>query len=75
VPTLHVIGTADAVVPPEATRALAQHFLAAESVEHDKGHVAQLPAEARQRVVAFLHSQLDARTALPALTPASAAPE
>ena len=63
VPTLHVIGTADAVAP-EATRALAQHFVAAESVEHDKGHVAQLPAEARQRVVDFLHRHLDAPCAV-----------
>src|SRR5204863_205606 len=39
VPSLHVIGRADRVVSPEASRALAARFAGARVVEHDGGHV------------------------------------
>jgi ribosome-binding ATPase YchF (GTP1/OBG family) len=38
VPSLHVMGTADAVVPVAASRSLASKFEGAEVLVHDKGH-------------------------------------
>jgi pimeloyl-ACP methyl ester carboxylesterase len=39
VPSLHVIGRADTIVSPHASRALASRFRAPVVVEHDGGHV------------------------------------
>jgi hypothetical protein len=37
-PSLHLIGAADKVVPPESSRQLAGRFLAPRVIEHEQGH-------------------------------------
>ena len=54
VPTLHVIGATDALVPPERSRALAALFEGAVVVEHAGGHMVPSSAAVRQEVRAFL---------------------
>jgi pimeloyl-ACP methyl ester carboxylesterase len=53
-PSLHLIGRADRVVPPEASLALAACFAAPVIVEHDGGHVVASTAEVRAALATFL---------------------
>jgi predicted esterase len=55
--SLHLIGRADRIVPPEASRALAARFAAPLVVEHDGGHVIASRAEVKQALSAFLNEQ------------------
>jgi predicted esterase len=56
-PSLHVIGRADRIVPTDASRALAARFEAPLIVEHDGGHVIPSGPEARAALAAFLKQQ------------------
>lgn len=56
-PSLHVIGRSDRIVPPEASRALATRFQAPHVVEHDGGHVIASTAEVRRALGAFIDDQ------------------
>lgn len=53
-PSLHVIGRADRIVPPEASRSLAAHFREPQVFEHEGGHVIPNSDAARAALAAFL---------------------
>lgn len=53
-PSLHVIGQADRIVPPEASLALAARFTEPTIFEHDGGHVIPKSEAARSVLAAFL---------------------
>jgi len=55
--SLHLIGRADRIVSPEASRALAARFHAPQVVEHDGGHVIASTAEVKRALQAFLDGQ------------------
>jgi predicted esterase len=52
-PSLHVIGRSDRVVPPEASLALATRFEAPTVVEHEGGHVIANSEPVRQAMATF----------------------
>jgi pimeloyl-ACP methyl ester carboxylesterase len=54
VPTLHVVGRADALVAPERSRALAALFDGATLVEHEGGHTTPSSPDVRKEVAGFL---------------------
>lgn len=54
VPSLHIIGLSDGVVPPERSRALADSFHEPWILEHAGGHVVPDSVEVRDGVLAFL---------------------
>ena len=54
VPSLHLIGLADNVVPPERSRALARSFHEPSMLEHDGGHVVPSGAAVLSGTLAFL---------------------
>jgi serine hydrolase FSH1 len=53
-PSLHLIGRADRIVPPPVSLALAAHFDRPKVVEHDGGHVIASTPEVRKTVANFL---------------------
>ena len=72
VPSLHVLGRADAIVAPERSRALAALFAGATTVEHHGGHMLPSDAGVRRDVVAFLDALELAPTPPPLLGPRDA---
>jgi len=56
-PSLHLIGRSDRIVPREASLALAARFENPQVVEHDGGHVIASSAEVRATVSEFLTRQ------------------
>ena len=54
VPSLHIIGLSDGVVPPERSRALADSFHEPWILEHAGGHVVPDSVEVHDGVLAFL---------------------
>jgi acetyl esterase/lipase len=53
-PSLHIIGRSDLLVPTEASRALASHFKNAVVLEHEGGHVIASTPDVRTPVFQFL---------------------
>lgn len=53
-PSLHLVGRADRIVPPAASHALAARFQSPLIVPHEGGHVIASSAEVRNPVAAFL---------------------
>ncbi|HWL87339.1 MAG TPA: alpha/beta hydrolase fold domain-containing protein [Polyangiaceae bacterium] len=64
-PSLHLFGRSDGVVPAEDSLALASHFASPTLVEHDGGHVIASDARVRDRVRTFLEERLRARNIRP----------
>ncbi len=62
-PSLHMIGLSDAIVPAETSRALATHFIDPVLVEHPGGHVVATEPPALERVTTFLEARLRAKAA------------
>ena len=50
IPSLHVIGRTDQMVPPARAHSLAALFDSASVLEHDKGHMIPSSAEARNEL-------------------------
>jgi acetyl esterase/lipase len=69
VPSLHVIGRTDGIVPPESSRELAAQFKNPVIVEHDGGHVIAGDEATRQSVRSFLEEMIRRRAARRAITP------
>jgi acetyl esterase/lipase len=63
VPSLHILGRADGIVPPESSRELAARFENPVIVEHDGGHVIAGDESTRKAVRAFLEEMIRRRTA------------
>jgi len=59
-PSLHVFGRADGVVPSDDSRALAARFASPVLVEHAGGHVIPREARARDAIRAFLEERIRA---------------
>ena len=57
-PSLHLVGRADGIVPPRDTRALAARFVNPLVVEHDGGHVIASTPAVREQVRGFLEARL-----------------
>jgi len=57
VPSLHIIGRADAIVSPRASHQLASRFRAPTIAEHDGGHVIAATDTVRTAALAFLTRQ------------------
>jgi acetyl esterase/lipase len=57
-PSVHIIGRSDGVVPPEKSKALAAKFKDALTLEHDGGHVIAATPTVRRRVAEFLQERL-----------------
>jgi acetyl esterase/lipase len=57
-PSLHLVGRADGIVPPRETRALAARFANPLVVEHDGGHVIASTPAVRAQVRDFLEARL-----------------
>jgi acetyl esterase/lipase len=57
-PSLHLVGRADGIVPPRDTRALATRFENPLVVEHEGGHVIASTPAVRQQVRGFLEARL-----------------
>ena len=62
IPSLHVLGRVDSIVPVERTRALAAHFVNPIFAEHAGGHVIPSDARVHREVRAFLEARLAARS-------------
>lgn len=60
-PSLHVLGRTDGVVPGDDSRALAARFASPVLVEHAGGHVIPSEARARAAIRAFLEERILAR--------------
>jgi pimeloyl-ACP methyl ester carboxylesterase len=60
-PSLHVLGRTDVVVPPDASRELAACFARPTVLEHAAGHVIPSDAPARRAFLTFLEQRLRAR--------------
>jgi acetyl esterase/lipase len=73
-PSLHVIGRADGIVPSAGSRRLASHFRAPEIVEHGGGHVVPGALDAVARVRAFLEARMDRNESSIPLWPGRSAP-
>jgi fermentation-respiration switch protein FrsA (DUF1100 family) len=76
-PSLHVFGRSDGVVPIEDSRALAARFASPTIVEHGGGHVIPGEVRARGAIRAFLEERARARVApspAPITSPMPAAP-
>jgi pimeloyl-ACP methyl ester carboxylesterase len=58
-PTLHIIGRSDAVVPSSASHRLALLFPHRVVLEHDGGHIIASTPEVRTRVADFLACRLE----------------
>jgi predicted esterase len=56
-PSLHIIGRSDFIVPGEISKALAANFKDPLILEHDGGHVIAATPEIRKRVGAFLEER------------------
>lgn len=56
VPSLHIIGRSDAIVPPHVSHALASRFRAPRIVEHDGGHAIADTHAVRGAAQEFLHA-------------------
>ncbi len=54
VPSLHIVGRADNVVPPERSRALARSFHEPLILEHEGGHIVPGGTEVRDGTLGFL---------------------
>ncbi len=63
-PSLHVLGRADGIVPMSGSRALAARFAAPVVVEHGGGHVIPSEARVRDAIRAFLEERIAARDAV-----------
>ncbi|HET7504078.1 MAG TPA: hypothetical protein VFK02_23820 [Kofleriaceae bacterium] len=63
VPSLHIIGRADAIVPPRASHALASRFRAPAIVEHDGSHVIPSTPGVHAAVADFLRVMARRRSA------------
>jgi acetyl esterase/lipase len=61
-PSLHLIGHSDVIVPPSRSFDLASAFINATIVEHAGGHVIASTPEARDRYRRFLETMLRGRT-------------
>jgi acetyl esterase/lipase len=75
VPSLHVIGRADGIVPPESSRELASQFKNPVIVEHGGGHVIASDESTRQSVRSFLEDMMRRRAARRAAAPRASALE
>lgn len=64
-PSLHVIGRADAIVPSGDSRRLASQFRAPVVVEHGGGHVVPVAPDAVARVRAFVEARIHRADRLP----------
>jgi acetyl esterase/lipase len=60
-PSLHVFGRSDAIVPTEESRALAAHFASPAIAEHAGGHVVAAERSVTDRARAFLEERLHRR--------------
>ncbi len=60
-PSLHMLGRADSIVPSASSRALAACFAGATLLEHDGGHVIANDPASCERVGAFLDARLAPR--------------
>jgi len=61
IPSLHMIGRMDTVIPPEESRGLSAKFLRPVVLEHDGGHVVPSTPVIAHRFNAFLKEQSDER--------------
>lgn len=61
-PSLHILGRTDRIVPPEASLALAAYFEKPIVIEHDGGHSIACSVDVRGAVAAFLTQTSNART-------------
>jgi acetyl esterase/lipase len=62
-PSLHVVGRSDGIVPIEESRSLAAHFVSPVVVEHAGGHVVASEQGVTDRVRAFLGDRIRVRHA------------
>ncbi len=60
-PSLHVFGRADGIVPIDDSRALAAHFAGPVIAEHGGGHVMSSERGVRERARAFVEARIAAR--------------
>jgi pimeloyl-ACP methyl ester carboxylesterase len=60
-PSLHILGTGDGVVPPSYARALAAKFVDPIVLEHDGGHVIPSSPRIKEALHAFLHERVRRR--------------
>jgi predicted esterase len=60
-PSVHIIGRSDSIVPPGESHALASAFLDPLILEHDGGHVVASTPDVRAQVRRFLEERLKAR--------------
>lgn len=58
IPTLHIYGLSDDIIPKEMSRALARHFKNAEILEHPGGHYFPATAEQKQTYINFFQDRL-----------------
>ena len=63
IPSIHVIGTSDYVVPSTESRELAARFEAPEIIEHPGGHVIPALPVVQEKVTAFVTDMADRATA------------
>lgn len=57
-PSLHMIGVSDLIIPPSISRTLASRFRNPVIVEHRNGHIIPGDTDARQMVANFLEARL-----------------
>ena len=74
-PSLHVFGRADGVVPNRDSRALAARFTSPVLVEHDGGHVVAGDPAVRARVRAFVADRIRGRAGAEGAEAVTARPE
>jgi acetyl esterase/lipase len=71
-PSLHILGRADGIVPPSRSRELAAQFEDPIIAEHDGGHILAADASVRQALRSFLQEMLRRRSGRrPGRTPRS----
>jgi acetyl esterase/lipase len=73
-PSLHLIGRADAIVPSDDSRRLASRFRAPVIVEHGGGHVVSGAPDVIARVRAFLEARMDRSESSVPLWPGRSSP-
>jgi pimeloyl-ACP methyl ester carboxylesterase len=70
-PSLHIIGRADTIVPGSSSHMLASRFRNPLVIQHEGGHVIASDPRTLQQVGAFLEDRQTLQTSQPGLDPAA----
>jgi hypothetical protein len=70
-PSLHIMGRSDSIVPAADSRVLAEQFKSPIILEHPGGHVIPATSLVRDRVAAFIREMAERKSGLAADPPMS----